>query len=576
MFATGLDANASAADTFFGFHYAYDFDNNGTFDSGNGTYAGSSDTTGTATVPASYLNDGPATRIVKARIIDKNDGYTDYLTAITVNNVAPVFDAGANETLTTLANGAFSRTGIVFTDASPSDTFSGTVSYGDGINNYFQQVSINQLARTFSLSHTYATSGTYLVTVTINDDDGGTLTDTFSVTATVANSPLPQVAANLSSVTVNEGQTAVNSGTFANAVTLTASVGTITPGVGTWNWSYAATDGGGQSQIVTITATDSLGAVNTTTFNLTVNNLAPTAGSGAAPFALGPTSYTGADLNVLAGATFPSGTRTLTGTRLNLTGNVSTGIVFRMPLVTAGSISNSQTAVFLVTANWDALTSDNDFGITISDGVKAVGVNLGDNGGGFLWGEYGTVSGNRLTGVSYPSPGSLARVMSFTMQVTVAPTGITVKGTNGIGVNLTYKAPTTLNLANRIDLILTSDSIGESYGLKTLTTQVNVTGGGGLINNGPKPLNSAAATVSFVSPTDASSVDLSAGLRFAYDFNNDGTFDSGNGTYAGSITSSSVSVPAIYLSSLGVRTIRARLIDKDGGFTDYLTDLVVQ
>ena len=48
----------SAADTAAGFHYAYDFNNDGVFDVGNGTYAGSG-TSATATVPASYVADGP-------------------------------------------------------------------------------------------------------------------------------------------------------------------------------------------------------------------------------------------------------------------------------------------------------------------------------------------------------------------------------------------------------------------------------------------------------------------------------------------------------------------------------------
>ena len=72
----------SAADTAAGFRYSYDFDNDGTFE-----IAGS--TSASATVPASYLDDGPATRTVRGRIADDDGGFTDYTTAITVNNVAP-------------------------------------------------------------------------------------------------------------------------------------------------------------------------------------------------------------------------------------------------------------------------------------------------------------------------------------------------------------------------------------------------------------------------------------------------------------------------------------------------------
>ena len=71
-----------------GFRYSYDFDNNGTFEVGNGTYAGGS-ASATATVPASFLDDGPSVRVARLRITDKDNGSTDFLTSITVNNVAP-------------------------------------------------------------------------------------------------------------------------------------------------------------------------------------------------------------------------------------------------------------------------------------------------------------------------------------------------------------------------------------------------------------------------------------------------------------------------------------------------------
>ena len=74
----------STTDTDAGFHYAYDLDNNGLFDdgAGDGTYDGSG-TNSSQTVAASYLV-GPGTHTVAGRIIDKNDGYTDYTTDITV------------------------------------------------------------------------------------------------------------------------------------------------------------------------------------------------------------------------------------------------------------------------------------------------------------------------------------------------------------------------------------------------------------------------------------------------------------------------------------------------------------
>ena len=72
----------SDADTDAGFTYSYDFDDDGSFE-----IAGSTESS--ATVPASFLDDGPGSRTVKAAIIDKDGGYTDYTTTIDVTNTAP-------------------------------------------------------------------------------------------------------------------------------------------------------------------------------------------------------------------------------------------------------------------------------------------------------------------------------------------------------------------------------------------------------------------------------------------------------------------------------------------------------
>src|SRR5699024_6406459 len=91
----------------------------------------------------------------------------------------------------------------------------------------------------------------------------------------------PGLARDNASVTVNEGQTASNTGTWsdvlADTVTLSASVGTVTKNAnGTWSWSYGTTDGTDQTQTVTITATDEDGGSTQVTFDLVVNNVAPT------------------------------------------------------------------------------------------------------------------------------------------------------------------------------------------------------------------------------------------------------------------------------------------------------------
>src|SRR5204862_3676091 len=44
---------------------------------------------GTAASVSCSFGDGPDSKTVRARIIDKDGGYTEYTTSVTVNNVAP-------------------------------------------------------------------------------------------------------------------------------------------------------------------------------------------------------------------------------------------------------------------------------------------------------------------------------------------------------------------------------------------------------------------------------------------------------------------------------------------------------
>jgi FG-GAP repeat len=118
-------------------------------------------------------------------------------------------------------------------------------------------------------------SNTVIVTATFD----GTTDFTHEFAANVLNAP-PILAANAPNVTTFEGSPATHSGTFSDpgvdTVVLTASIGDVVDqGNGTWTWSYTPLDGPDHSQVVTITATDSDGAVSQTTFDLTVENSAP-------------------------------------------------------------------------------------------------------------------------------------------------------------------------------------------------------------------------------------------------------------------------------------------------------------
>ena len=278
------------------------------------------------------------------------------------------------------------------------------------------------------------------------------------------------------SVTVDEGQLATTTGTWSDpdagdVVTLNASVGSITKnGDGTWDWSYATTDGPPDSQTVTVTATDLSGATDNDSFELFVQNVAPTitAAFQVAPIPEGSVSTSG---NLVVQSTDPAE-------------------------------SNDQP-----TYSFDCDDSG-DFETPANLGTSAADCFFDDNG-------------------------------SFTVPVQVddGDGGIT---TSSITAVVTNVAPTAFlpNVGN--------------------------------VNEG------SSASVDFENQFDPSGADTTAGFHYAWDFDNNGTFDSGDGTYAGSGASDSAAIPASLLAddSLGF-SVRGRIIDKDGGFNDYLSSVAV-
>jgi CSLREA domain-containing protein len=114
------------------------------------------------------------------------------------------------------------------------------------------------------------------------------------------------LAADRTSVAVDEGQTASNRGTVSEGgiVTLTASLGTVVnQGDGTWSWSFAASDGPSQSQTVTVTGDDGFGSLRSTSFSLVVHNVPPTIAGIASN---GPV-FTGSPVTLTVTASDPAG-----------------------------------------------------------------------------------------------------------------------------------------------------------------------------------------------------------------------------------------------------------------------------
>ena len=145
---------------------------------------------------------------------------------------------------------------------------------------------------------------------TVSDGQGGTATATVTVTVTGVNDT-PEIATTAAVVSVGEGQTATNSGTFqdvdlADDVTITASIGSVVRSGthdGSWSWTFDSTDGPDQSQSVTITADDGRGGVAMTTFDLMVENVAPTPSL----TVIGSAWWEGSAIDLTGAATDPAG-----------------------------------------------------------------------------------------------------------------------------------------------------------------------------------------------------------------------------------------------------------------------------
>jgi len=123
--------------------------------------------------------DGPDQSQTVTITAEDDGGSSETTFELAVDNVAPDFEAGADDTLNPPVAGAFSRAGITFTDPG-ADVWTGTVNWGDSPDD--EPLTIDQAAKSFDLAHTYTSEGTFTVSVTVQDDDDSSHTDTFQVT----------------------------------------------------------------------------------------------------------------------------------------------------------------------------------------------------------------------------------------------------------------------------------------------------------------------------------------------------------------------------------------------------------
>jgi hypothetical protein len=193
----------SAADTAAGFHYAYDWDNDGTWDVGNATYAGGV-TAQSMTIPAQYLRDGPASVTVHGAIIDEDGGVNEYRFTIVVDNVAPTGTL-ADRTVDEGTAVSVGLTGV----ADPGDLASVHYAYDVDGNATDDTATATyagtNAATTAPVPPALTADGPATVTVRVRVLDKDGASNVYTATITVAN---VKPTAKLADVTVDEGTVA--------------------------------------------------------------------------------------------------------------------------------------------------------------------------------------------------------------------------------------------------------------------------------------------------------------------------------------------------------------------------------
>jgi hypothetical protein len=211
---------------------------------------------------------------VTLTVTDQNGKSASAQTVVAVQNVAPAI---ADQLPVQLAQRDLTHT-LSFTDPG-ADEWTATIDYDVArATDAVQTLSLG--GRSVPLGHTYPSAGTYTVSVTVSDGDGGVDTETFQVTT--GNSPVE--IGEIAGATIDEGGTYSAGGSFSDTDpgpwTLTVSYGDGTPAVTTttstrgFALSHLYEDDGSFPVQVTVADPQSSASASAT---VTVNNVAPTA-----------------------------------------------------------------------------------------------------------------------------------------------------------------------------------------------------------------------------------------------------------------------------------------------------------
>jgi large repetitive protein len=256
-------ADALPIDQAAGFTYAFDFG------SGYGAFSASNSASFTPTDNGTYT--------VKAKVRDKDGGETEYTATVVIDNADPVANAGPDQTVN--EGDAVTLMGS-YTDAGAADTH--TLAWSVSASN--GQVIAAGTGPTFSFVPN--DNGTYTVTFTVTDDDGGVGNDTAVITVNNVDPVITAIGNSAPTIGATaEGQTVTVSATFTDVGTADTHLatidwgdGTVTAGVVTQGAGFGSVAGGhayvaGGVYIITVTLTDDDGGTTTATTRVYVSGV---------------------------------------------------------------------------------------------------------------------------------------------------------------------------------------------------------------------------------------------------------------------------------------------------------------
>ncbi len=451
--------------------------------------------------------DGPRNYTILATATDE-DGTYEAMRTITVNNVAPVVNAGTDRTVNEGDTVDFSG---AFSDVSSVDTHTIEWDFGDG----------NSASGTLTPSHVYSDNGTYSVTLTVTDDDGAATSETITVTV---NNVAPSVVGAISETATEDAtsfsvdllQGATDPGTSdvlsvdaltlasgdASGVTFGTNSLTIDPSAynhlaagesETIVYSFNVVDGNGGSvpQTATITVTGANDGPSV------AGVIAETASEDAASFSVdllqGASDPDASDVLNVAGLTLDSGdasgvtvdTNSLTidlSAYNHLAAGESETIVYRFNVVDGNGGSVSQTATITVTGANDGPSVAGAISETASEDAASFSVDL-------------------LQGASDPDATDVLSVNGMNLDSGDA-SGVTV-GTNSLTID--PSAYNHLAAGESETIVYSFNVVDGNGGTVSQTATITVTGA----NDGP----SVAGLISETASEDAASfsVDLLQG-----------------------------------------------------------------